>query len=525
MSNLIETSLVKKPHQKQNFSRTQLEEFKKCVESPHYFLSNYFYIQHPVQGKILYKPYDYQIRLIDAYHNHRLVCAMLPRQSGKTITAAGYILWFSMFNKDQNILIAANKFTGASEIMHRIRFGYESMPDWIRAGVVEYNKHSIEFDNGSIIAAHTTTETTGRGKSLSMLYADELAFVRPTVAREFWTSCSLTLSTGGKAIVTSTPNNVDDLFSEIWHNSLKTTDEFGNTNPDGLGKNGFKAISASWDEHPDRDEKWANTQKELIGIEIFSREIECKFIQKEETLINPFKLSKMEGIEPIEKEGQIRWYKKPSKGNTYLVALDPSLGTGGDPAAIQIFEAGSREQIGEWTHNKTPIESQIKLLKEITTYLVSVTENNQDVYYTCENNTLGEACLVTIRNIGEESIPGIFLTESAKVGNARKFRKGFNTTNSTKLSACAILKNMIESDKIKIYSKALISELRNFVSVENTYRAKIGSTDDLVLALLLIIRMIESLKSFLPNLEDFSYKDESLNIPLPFFISMRPFMY
>ena len=34
-----------------------------------------------------------------------------------------------------------------------------------------------------------------------------------------------------------------------------------------------------------------------------------------------------------------------------LVALDPSMGTGGDNAAIQVFELPSYEQVAEWQHN------------------------------------------------------------------------------------------------------------------------------------------------------------------------------
>ena len=276
--NYGESALIKQPYRKLAYTKKQLEDFTKCVDpvtGPFYFMSNFFYVQHPKKGKLRYKPYDFQIRLIDAYHNYKRVVAMMPRQCGKTVTAAGYLLWAAMFNSDQTILIAANKFAGAMEIMTRIRFGYESVPDYIRAGITEYNKQSIVFDNGSRILCQTTTETTGRGMSISILYSDEMSSVRPTIAREFWTSCSLTLSTGGKAIVTSTPNNSDDLFADIWHNANKTADEFGNTFPNSLGVNGFHAITAKWDEHPERDEAWAAEQRELVGDEQFEREVLC----------------------------------------------------------------------------------------------------------------------------------------------------------------------------------------------------------------------------------------------------------
>ena len=90
--------------------------------------------------------------------------------SHNTTTAAGYLLWYAMFIDDSTILVAAHKHTGAMEIMSRIRYAYELCPDSIRAGVTSYNKQSIEFDNGSRIVAQTTTPTTGRGMSLSLLY-------------------------------------------------------------------------------------------------------------------------------------------------------------------------------------------------------------------------------------------------------------------------------------------------------------------------------------------------------------------
>jgi len=168
-----QNKLVKTAHTVQQFTNKQIEELMKCqdpVQGPHYFLDNFFYIQHPVKGRIQYVAFDYQRRLIDSYHDHRFNVNLLPRQTGKTTTAAGYLLWYAMFIPDSTILIAAHKYTGAKEIMSRIRFAYELCPDHIRPGCVSYNKESIEFDNGSRIVAQTTTETTGRGMSLSLLY-------------------------------------------------------------------------------------------------------------------------------------------------------------------------------------------------------------------------------------------------------------------------------------------------------------------------------------------------------------------
>lgn len=509
-------ALVKKPHQRTSYTTDQILDIARCADpssGPQYFLSNYFYIQHPTRGKMLYQPFDYQKRYIDVIHANRFGIALLPRQSGKSTSTAGYLLWYAMFVPDSTVLIAAHKYLGAQEIMQRIRFAYESCPDHIRAGVVSYNKGSIEFENGSRIVAQTTTENTGRGMSISLLYLDEFAFVRNTIAKDFWTSIVPTLSTGGKAIITSTPNSDEDQFWEIWKAANKCTDDYGN--PTELGRNGFKAFRAYWNEHPDRDEQWAAEQRAQLGDERFEREIECNPIIYDETLISAMKLADLTYIEPVFRQGQIRWYRRPSKGKVYTISLDPSLGTGGDPAAIQVFELPELTQVAEWRHNKTNIQLQVRLIKEIAEFLFDTTKNENDIYYSVENNTLGEAAILAVSELGEENIKGVFLSEPKQPGG-RAYRKGFNTTHKSKLLACSKLKNFIEKDKMKIHSQALISELKTFVAHGGSFAAKTGETDDLVMSVLLNLRMIHFLQSFDSELDNKLKEQEEFVAPMPF---------
>jgi hypothetical protein len=417
---------------------------------------------------------------------------MMPRQTGKSTSAAGYLLWYAMFVPDSTILIAAHKYTGSQEIMQRIRYAYELCPDHIRAGATSYNKGSIDFENGSRIVSATTTETTGRGMSISLLYCDEFAYVRPGVSKEFWTSISPTLATGGKCIITSTPNSDEDQFALLWKGANRMEDEFGN--PTQIGINGFRAYRSYWNEHPDRDEAWAREQRAQLGDDRFRREMDCEFIIDEETLIAPAKLFDLAGHEPLYRTGQVRWYQRPKKDRIYVVALDPSLGTGGDPAAIQIFEANTTEQIGEWRHNRTTIPEQVRILSDIIKHINETVQSPKDIYYSIENNTIGEAALISIAEFGEEKIDGYFLSEP-KGGGSRRYRKGFNTTHKQKLAACAKLKNLIETGRMKIRSNGLVSELKTFVASGTGYAAKLGETDDLVMSSLLAVRMMVLLQT------------------------------
>jgi hypothetical protein len=475
-------------------------------------MDNFFMIQHPTKGSMVYHPWAYQKRLIETYHNYRYSISLMPRQSGKSTSAAGYLLWYAMFVPDSTILVAAHKYTGAQEIMQRIRYAYENCPDHIKAGVTTYNKGSLDFENGSRIVSATTTENTGRGMSITLLYLDEFAFVRPSIAKEFWTAITPTLSTGGKAIITSTPNSDEDQFAFIWKGANKTEDDFGNTTE--VGVNGFRAYRAHWSEQPGRDDKWAAEMKSQLGEDRFNREIGCEFIIADETLINPNTLIAMEGIEPVSRIGQVRWYKKPTKGNIYCVGLDPSLGTGGDPSAIQIFEANTTTQVGEWKHNKTDIPSQIKLLAQINKHIAECTNEPNNIYYSIECNGIGEAAIVSLNEYGESNIPGIFISE---VG---KGRRGFNTTNKSKLASCAKFKTLVESKKMTVNSRSLISELKAFVAHGGSYAAKIGDTDDLIMASLLVTRMLQQLSDFHYDLENQIRDHNEVIMPLPFYAVM-----
>jgi len=521
MGKTNEVVLVKSPHTRQVYTQQQIDEFRQCadpVTGPMYFMDNFFYIQHPTQGRMLYHPYAYQRRLIETYHNHRFSISMMPRQTGKSTSAAGYLLWYAMFRPDSTILVAAHKYTGSQEIMQRIRYAYESVPDHIRAGAVDYNKGSLTFDNGSRIVSATTTENTGRGMSISLLYADEFAFVRPTIATEFWTSISPTLATGGKAIITSTPNSDEDQFALLWKGANRMEDEYGN--PTDVGQNGFRAYRAFWNEHPDRDETWAQQQRAALGTDRFRREHDCEFIINDETLIAPAKLIDLQGREPEYKTGEVRWYKRPQRDRIYCVGLDPSLGTGGDPSAIQVFEANSTEQVAEWRHNRTDIPTQVRILSNIIQHIYDITQDDKNIYYTVENNSIGEAALISIAEYGEENIRGYFLSEPGG-SSGRRFRKGFNTTHKPKLAACAKLKHLVESNRMRVNSRSLVSEFKTFVASGTSYAAKQGETDDLVMATLLVIRMLQILQSYHSDL-DTHMRDhtETLIEPLPFVMSM-----
>lgn len=493
--------IVKKGYSKDRYGINQIDELRRCMADPIYFCEKYVKVQHPIKGRVPFKLYPYQVGLIEAFHTNQYCIALTARQMGKTTCAAGFLLWKAMFEPDTTILIAGNKYLAALEIMDRIRFAYENLEEynWLRAGVTEYNKGTISFDNGSRIISRATSKDAGRGLSISLLYVDEFAFVAPNAAAEFWSAIQPTLSTGGSCIITSTPNHDEDQFAQIWHGANDPVDEHGNEIPNGLGRNGFFPVKVTWDHHPDRDDQWEKKQRAQLGDDIFDRENNCRFISFEETLIAPVVLAGLKFSDPIFKIGEIRWFEDAKPNHIYSVTLDPSTGTGGDHAAIVVYDLTTMTQVAEWRHHLTPPRGQIEQMMRILYYLYQTMASHPDqvsepeIFWTLENNTVATAHLQIIDETGEENIPGTFVHERNR--GVRK-AKGLNTNARTKMTACSRLKSLVDSNRMKVKSRGLITELKNFINSGEGFKARPSQTDDLVMATLLAVRVLEHAASW-----------------------------
>lgn len=90
--------------------------------------------------------------------------------SKNTATSAAYMLWKTMFFPNTTILICANVANQAQEVLDKIKYSYEACPDFLKPGVIEYNKRKIKFDNNSRVICQATTANSGRGLSINLLY-------------------------------------------------------------------------------------------------------------------------------------------------------------------------------------------------------------------------------------------------------------------------------------------------------------------------------------------------------------------
>ncbi|EMX1381657.1 terminase family protein [Salmonella enterica] len=434
---------------------------------------------------------------------HLFLCGKSLIPTHNTTVAAAYILWYAMFHENKTILLLGNIEETAKEIMERIQFSYEMCPDHIRDGVIRYNVKSIRFENKSRIIAKATTPASARGLSVHLLYLDEFAFVQESYQSEFWSAVSPTLaSTNGRCIITSTPNTEYDQFATIWTESQNFVNEYGDVlDDDGPGSNDFKGMMVTWDKHPDRDIEWAKKEEYKIGSSKFKREFNCEFVTYQETLIDSVKLTEIKKRtvrEPIRKTDEVRWFKPIEYGMTYVVAHDPSSGTGGDDAAIQVYELPTMRHVAEWKHNKMIIPEQVRLLRRILNELAYQMQelgarNIEDhLFWTFEGNSIGEAVIIELNNLGIENFPGTLINEPKRTRTGR-VRKGLTTTRKTKGTACLQMQKLMETFRMEVASKELHRQLNDFIksgSEDGVFKAKIGCHDDLVSASLLIVRMM-----------------------------------
>jgi len=205
-----------------NFTKEQVEEYLKCADDPEYFIRTYIQIVNVDEGLIPFDLYDFQSDIINKVHNHRFVIAKLPRQSGKSTTVIAYLLHYVLFNESVNVAVLANKLATARELLGRLKLAYEHLPKWMQQGIMEWNKGSIELENGSKILASATSSSAVRGGSFNMIFMDEFAYVPQGVAEEFFSSVYPTISSGKttKVLIVSTPKGLN-MYYRMWMDAVE----------------------------------------------------------------------------------------------------------------------------------------------------------------------------------------------------------------------------------------------------------------------------------------------------------------
>ena len=376
------------------FSNYMISEYLKCAADPIYFAEKYIQIVHVDHGLISIKMYDYQKEIALAITNSRRVTVNTSRQAGKTTTAVAIILHYVLFNDYKTVALLANKGDAAREILDRIKIAYEALPKWLQQGVIEWNKGSVEFENGCKIIAGATSSSAIRGKSISFLYIDETAFVENW--DEFFASVFPTISSGNttKILFTSTPNGLNHFYK---------TCEGAREN-----RNGYIYIEVPWQRVPGRDDKWKKETLEGMDFDTqkFSQEFECNFLGSSGTLIEGSKLKNLVSRNPVGQTQFMKVYEQHEKDHVYACIVDVSRGKGLDYSAFHIIDVTSMpyKQACIYRDNTiTPIDYAEIIYRTIKRY--------NDAYTLIEVNDIGEQVAEVLHY--EFEVETLMFTESA----------------------------------------------------------------------------------------------------------------
>ncbi len=410
--------------------------------------------------------------------DHLFLCGKTMVPTHNTITTVGYLLHYILFNNHKNVGILANRAKTARGILSKLKSSYRQLPFFLQSGVLEWNKGSIELENGCSVFADATSESASRSESISLLILDEFAFVENNKAEEFMKSVYPTISSGkdSKVFVFSTPNSYNH-FYKLWTDAKE-------------GRNNYIPYEIRWDEVPGRDESFKEETIANIGEIAWNQEFEGSFLGSAGSLISSPVLGRMVYQNPIVDEDNLRIYKAPEPEHTYVLTVDPSEGLGQDSSAIVVTDVSQipYEQVAVYQSNSIDPH----LFPDV---IVSLATKYNEAFVLLENNNVGSLVAEILHHVLEYE--NLLQTESAgrngqrlTGGFAGKSRIGIRTSPQSKRVGCSVCKTIVESDQYIVNDFNTIAEFTTFCLKGKSYEAQEGYNDDLVMCIVLFAWLV-----------------------------------
>ena len=514
-------------------------ELTKCVRSTPYALRTYLQTYDNTVSK--YVPLDLfpdQISLIEDYDNYNENNALKYRQAGvSTVTAAwtSKKIAFAQKQKPEKVLIIANKLDTSVEMANKVRSFTEQWPAWVGIGFSKEKNSQRHFKltNDCEVKAVATSKDALRGYTPTILIFDEAAFIEAD--GDFWSACMASLSTGGKVIVVSTPNGFDQIYYEIYDQSLRNMNDFKisemfwyrdprytkdlymvKTNDLVhflLNREEYSdkdVINLSVENPYDRDHSittdyikdgykpcssWFEGMVKKLKFDRrkVAQELECNFLGSGD---NVFESELMQDIaknnlrEPQAKlmGGSLWIFKEPVNGHKYVMGVDVSRGDSEDFSCIQIIDFDEREQVLEYVGKVPP---------DVIAEIAYKWGNMYNAY--CVIDITGGMGVSTARKMQELSYGGGLYVDNVDTTNKWKFDPKMNERipginfNNKRVQIIASFEEAIRHG-FKIYSHRLYNEMNTFIYVNGRPDHQKGHHDDCIMGMSMSIYVAE--KSF-----------------------------
>jgi hypothetical protein len=371
-------------------STTEFKELIQATKDP-FFFSQFIKVIHPIRGKVPFLLYPFQKGVLWNFLVHRFNIILKFRQAGVTELISMYCLWLAMYHPNKNIIIISINERVSKKVLRKIKYMYRNLPDHIRVDVVNGKgsdlgtASELEFVNGSLITSVPTTEEAARSEAVSLLVVDEAAIVR--WADKIWASSFPTLSTGGAAIVNSTPYGIGNWYHKTWVGAFSNG-------------NGFNAIRLRWQMHPERDIAWYEQMSAAMGPRRTAQEIDGDFLTSGNSVFDLRDIRAIEedltdNIPTISMNGSLYIHKQPVPGERYWIGGDVATGRSRDYSTFTILNKYG-EEYGCFKQ-KIPVGQFADLL-------MKVGKEYNNAYVAPETNDIGLAVTTKIQEAGYRNL-------------------------------------------------------------------------------------------------------------------------
>jgi len=392
-------------------------------------------------------------------------------------------------------------------------------PEYIRPSTSRSSKKELLF--GQLDSAYRVATAGGdgvmRGETITDLHASEVAFWRPSVARENWNGLrqSVPDAPGTAIFVESTANGYGNLFYELWQGAVS-------------GTNGYEAVFVPWFKSPEYSspvpdnweasweekrlaEKYGLSDEQLVwrrrmvaesGLDLFKQEYPCcaeeAFLTSGRPAFIPEQLKArmemcttqpdimaLEG-DKFEKHprGELKVYAPPEPSECYYIGADVGSGIRGprhangeytgDPSVAQVLDSKKR-QVAVWRGYVLP--------DMFAHVLYALGEMYNWAQIACENNNHG--ILPNHILYHDLEYPDVYQTTKVDETTQREMKTlGFTTSSKTRPMIINGLRGAMRGRGLTLNDLTTLREMATFVENEaGKFEAEAGNHDDTVISL------------------------------------------
>jgi hypothetical protein len=216
------------------------DEVARCAEDHEYFIDTYCLIRNRAEdddalppGTIIYgdvidfKLYGIQKEYLLAVIENQNTVAIKTRQSGVSLTTGLYLLKRGTFENNKEFIVISKSERESIKFLDELKFSQMYLPFFLRRKI-DGNMKKLIFGNKynhTLIRALPGGKDAGRSYTATMLVLDETAFIEHVDG--IWSAASPTLSTtGGKAVLISTPWEDEGLFYDVVEGAREDINDF-----------------------------------------------------------------------------------------------------------------------------------------------------------------------------------------------------------------------------------------------------------------------------------------------------------